>query len=161
MNTIVIKNATCMDVPILLNFIKELADYEKLSSEVIATEKAITETLFGEQCYAEALIAHKGNQAAGFALFFHTYSTFLAQPGLHLEDLYVKPQWRNQGIAKQLLIHLAQLAKQRKCGRIEWSVLKWNKSAIKFYQRINALPLDQWMTFRLANEALDKLAQQK
>ena len=124
------------------------------------TEDKLSETLFDQRPYAEALIGYKNEQAAGFALFFYNYSTFLAQPGIYLEDLYVGSQWRNQGVAKRLLIYLAQLALEKNCGRLEWSVLKWNKPAIKFYQHISAQPLEEWFTFRLADKALVKLAEQ-
>lgn len=138
-------------------FIKELAEYEKLAHEVVATEEAIHTSLFGPRPHAEVLIAEAEGQPAGFALFLHNYSTFLARPGIFLEDLYVRPAFRRRGIGRQLLTRLAQLAVERGCGRFEWNVLDWNESAIGFYKSLGARPMDEWTTFRLTGGALTAL----
>jgi len=153
-----IRNATTTDVPLILSFIKELAEYEKLSSEVIATEEILTDSLFGERSSAEVVIGHYKNKPVAFALFFHNFSTFLGKPGLYLEDLYVNPEMRGKGIGKVLISYLAHLAKERGCGRFEWWVLDWNKSAIQFYHSIGARPMDEWTVQRVDGEALDQLA---
>jgi GNAT superfamily N-acetyltransferase len=146
------------DCPEILQFIKALADYEKLLHEVVATEASLAETLFDDQPAAEVLIAEWQDQPAGFALFFHNYSTFLAQPGIYLEDLFVDPQYRGHGIGKQLLSALAGITVERKCGRLDWSVLDWNEPAIRFYQGIGARGLDEWTQFRLDGAALLNVA---
>jgi len=153
-----LKMATEQDVPIILSFIKALAEYERLADAVIATEEGLRQTLFGPRPYAECVIARWQGQPAGFALFFHNYSTFLGRPGIYLEDLFVKPELRGQGGGRALLQFLARLTQERKCGRLEWSVLDWNESAIGFYKSIGALPLDEWTIFRLKDEALSRLA---
>jgi GNAT superfamily N-acetyltransferase len=153
-----IKPTTIDDVPVILSFIKKLAEYEKLSHLVVATEDGLRETLFGERRYAETVIAYYQNQPVGFALFFHNFSTFLGKPGIYLEDLFVDIEQRGKGFGKALLVHLAQLAKERGCGRFEWSVLDWNEPSIKFYESLGARPLNEWKTYRLIGEALDKLA---
>ena len=150
--------ATETDVPLILRFIRELAEYERLSHEVVATEERLRETLFGPRRAAEVVIASSGDEPVGFALYFATYSTFLARPGIYLEDLFVLPAWRGHGIGRALLTYLARLAVQRGCGRLEWAVLDWNEPAIGFYRRLGARPLDDWTTFRLTGEALTKLA---
>jgi len=153
-----IRNATATDVPLILSFIKELAEYENLSSEVIATEEILTESLFGEPSSAEVVIGYYKNEPVAFALFFHNFSTFLGKPGLYLEDLYVNPKMRGKGIGKVLILYLASLAKKRGCGRFEWWVLDWNKSAIQFYHSIGARPMDEWTVQRVDGETLDQLA---
>lgn len=153
-----IKFATEEDIPLILQFIKELADYEKLLQEVVATEKILKEKLFGPRKYAEVIFAYDKNEPVGFALFFHNFSTFLGKPGLYLEDLYVKPSHRSKGIGQQLLKFLAKLAKERDCGRLEWWVLDWNKKAIDFYLKIGAKPMDEWTVFRVTGKALEELA---
>ncbi|WP_428313133.1 N-acetyltransferase family protein [Hydrocarboniphaga sp.] len=150
--------ATAADVPLILGFIRELADYERLSDQVSATEAALQATLFGERPAAEVLIARQDGVAAGFALFFQNYSTFLAKPGIYLEDLYVKPEQRGHGIGRALLTHIARLAVARDCGRFEWSVLDWNAPAIGFYRSLGALPQDEWTIMRLSGDALKALA---
>jgi GNAT superfamily N-acetyltransferase len=150
--------ATDGDVAVILGFIRKLAEYEKLSHQVAATEDLLRETLFGARRVAEVLIAYLGVEPAGFALFFHNFSTFLGRPGIYLEDLFVEPVHRGKGIGKALLIEIAKIAKERKCGRFEWSVLDWNESAIDFYRRLGAVPLDDWTIFRVTGEALDRLA---
>lgn len=158
MNELVIKSATEDDVPLILSFIQELAAYEKLSHEVVSTEEKLRTSLFGKHPYAEVILGYINEKPISFALFFHNYSTFLAQPGLYLEDLYVKPEARGQGIGKKMLVYLAKIAKERNCGRLEWWVLDWNKKAIDFYQRLGAKPMDEWTVFRVTGKALDDLA---
>ena len=156
-----IKPARPDDVPLILWFIKELAVYEKMADQVVATEEGLRETLFGERPGAEVIFAYSRGEAVGFALFFHNYSTFLGQRGLYLEDLYVKPEFRGHGFGRALLSHLAKIAKERKCGRLEWWVLDWNEPAIKFYRSLGAAPMDEWTVYRVTGEALDKLASER
>ena len=153
-----IREATEGDVPLILSLIRELAECEKLSHEVVATEEALRESLFGERRYAEVLIAEHDGAPAGFALFFHNYSTFLGKPGIYLEDLYVRPEFRGSGIGKKLLAHLAGLAKRRGCGRLEWWVLDWNEPSIGFYKKLGAVPMDDWTVYRVSGSALEDLA---
>ncbi len=153
-----IKEATSKDVPLILAFIKGLAEYEQLSHDVVADEKTLRQTLFGKRTYAEVVIARYGGKPAGFALYFHNYSTFLGRPGIYLEDLFVWPEYRSKGIGRALLVHLAKLTQKRKCGRLEWAVLNWNESAINFYKKLGAVPMSEWTVFRMAGEALRKLA---
>jgi GNAT superfamily N-acetyltransferase len=150
-----IRPATPTDLPVILHFIRGLATYEKLLHEVEATEEKLQATLFGPRPAAECILAFiEGKTPAGFAIFFTNYSTFLAQPGLYLEDLFVAPEFRGRGIGKALLLHLAQLANQRGCGRMEWSVLDWNQPAIDFYGSIGAERKTDWTTCRLSGAAL-------
>ena len=153
-----IEPATGKDVPLILRLIKGLAEYEKLSDQVVATEASLRDTLFGAHPGAEVVIGYAGDEPAGFALFFHSYSTFLGQRGLYLEDLFVVPEWRGRGLGRQLLSHLARLAVERDCGRMEWSVLNWNEPAIRVYAGIGARPMDEWTTYRLTGAALRALA---
>ena len=150
--------ATVDDIPLILGFIKELAEYERLAHEVVATEAVLRETLFGPRAYAEVVLAYYDHKPAGYALFFHSFSTFLGRPGLYLEDLYVRPPLRGKGIGKALLVHLAKLALERKCGRLEWAVLNWNESAIGFYKSLGAQPMDTWTVYRLTGIPLTQLA---
>ena len=150
--------ATEDDLPIILAFIKGLAEYERLPHECVATIDKLRNTLFSERAAAEVLIARLDGEAVGFALFFQSYSTFLAQPGFYLEDLFVDPPARGKGIGRALLTALARLAVDRDYGRIEWAVLNWNESAIGFYRSIGARPLDEWTTFRMSGSALQDLA---
>lgn len=152
-----LRPATVADTPALLALIHELAAYEQLSHRVQATAERLAAHLFGPQPRAEAVLATHGEQAVAFALFFHTYSTFLARPGLWLEDLYVQPAHRGQGVGRALLRHVAQLAAQRGCGRLEWSVLDWNAPAQAFYRRMGAEVLPDWRICRLTGEALGAL----
>lgn len=154
----VIRGATENDVAAILEMIRGLADYEKLSHVVTATEDQLRETLFGPRPAAEVLLACAGAECVGFALFFSTYSTFLAKPGIFLEDLFVKPDWRGQGIGRLLLTSLASIALERGCGRMEWDVLDWNAPAIGFYKSLGAVPMDEWIKYRLTGEALDHVA---
>jgi GNAT superfamily N-acetyltransferase len=153
-----IKEATEKDIPVILSFIKGLAEYERLPHEVVADESILRETLFGKRAYAEVLIAYYDDVPAGFALYFHNYSTFLGRPGIYLEDLFVLPPYRGKGIGKALLVRLAKLTKDRNCGRLEWAVLDWNESAINFYKKLGAVPMSDWTVYRLKGEALEKLA---
>ena len=153
-----IEAATASEVPTILRLIRALAEYEKLSDEVVATEDNIRKTLFGDAPEAEAVIAWARDEPVGLAIWFHNYSTFLAQRGLYLEDLFVLPEWRGQGIGKALLVHLAGIAIERGCGRMEWSVLNWNTPAVGFYRSIGAAPMDKWTVYRLAGDALTALA---
>ena len=156
-----IRMATEEDVPLILRFIRELAQYERLEHQVVATEESVRATLFGERRYAEVLIGEvpvgEGVDPFGFALFFHNYSTFLARPGIYLEDLYVRPELRGHGYGRALLARLASIAVERNCGRVEWAVLNWNEPAIRFYRSLGALPMDQWTVYRITGEALEKL----
>ncbi len=154
----IIREATREDVPLILSFIRELAEYEKLSHEVVATEKVLQESLFGNQKVAEITLGFYKNQPVSFALFFHNFSTFLGKPGIYLEDLYIKPDMRGKGLGKSMLSHIANLACERGCGRFEWWVLDWNKPALKFYHSMGATPMDEWTVQRLEGEALKKLA---
>jgi GNAT superfamily N-acetyltransferase len=154
-----IRAATKADTAQILAFIRNLAEYEKLAHEVTATPEALAAMLFGPRPYAEVLLAERGQVALGFALFFHNFSTFLAKPGIYLEDLFVLPEARGQGIGKALLRHLARLACERGCGRLEWSVLDWNVDAIRFYKALGAVPMDGWTVHRLSGAALAGFAE--
>jgi GNAT superfamily N-acetyltransferase len=158
MSKIRIVPATELDLPVILEMIYALAEYEKLDHEVMATEERLRGTLFGIKPAAEVLLAHCEPECAGFAVFFATYSTFLAQPGLYLEDLYVKPHLRGKGIGFALLKHVARTAAERGCGRLEWGVLDWNQPSIEFYKKLGALPMDEWTKYRLTGEAFERLA---
>ena len=155
---LVIRTAVEDDVPLVLTLIMELAEYEHMADEVVATEADVHRALFGAPPYAEAVIATLGETPVGFALFFHSFSTFLAKPGLYLEDLYVKEEFRGRGFGRQLLVHLARIATSRGCGRFEWSVLDWNEVAIRSYRRAGAVEMDEWTVYRLTGDALDRLA---
>lgn len=153
-----IRSASRSDVPLILEFIRGLAEYEKLCDECTATELQLERTLFGERPVAEVVIAYRGSVPAGFALFFHNYSTFLARPGIYLEDLFVDPAHRGFGVGRALLSHLAALAVERECGRLEWSVLDWNVDAIGFYEKLGARAMSDWTVYRVTGDALAKLA---
>ena len=153
-----IRQATEADVPVILRFIRGLAEYEKLSHKVVATEESLRRTLFGNPRFAEVILGYEDGEPVGFALFFHNYSTFLGRPGIYLEDLFVDPDRRGRGYGKALLAHLARLARDRDCGRVEWAVLDWNAPSIQFYKSLGAVPLDDWIIFRLTGEALEKNA---
>jgi len=152
-----IRDATVEDVPAIAELIRSLAEYERLSHEVVFDEGKLREHLFGRRRYAEVLIAEEGGQAVGFALFFHNFSTFLGRPGIYLEDLFVRPSHRGRGHGKALLVRLAEIAVERGCGRLEWAVLNWNTPAIDFYRALGAVPLQDWSLFRLTGGALTKL----
>jgi len=153
-----IASATERDLSLILSFITKLAEYEKLSHQVVATEDLLRDALFGPRPAAEVIIAYWHDEPVGFALFFHNFSTFLGRRGIYLEDLFVDPAHRGKGIGKALLIHLARIAKERNCGRFEWAVLDWNEPSIDFYKGLGAAPLDDWTLFRLTGDALDRLA---
>ena len=153
-----IEPARPADVPLIRSLIQELADYEQLSHEVAATEERLYEALFGRDPVAHAVIAREGTEPAGFALYFFNFSTFLAKPGLYLEDLFVRPRWRKRGLGRQLLAHLARIAVERGCGRMEWSVLNWNETALRVYRSIGAAPLSEWTVQRLVGQRLADLA---
>lgn len=157
---IVIRPAVREDVGQILAFIRELAEYEKLSHEAVADEAGLAEQLFGATPRAEVLIAEVDGEAAGFALFFHNFSTFVGKPGLYLEDLFVRPAFRGFGLGKRLMVRLAKLAVERDCGRFEWSVLDWNQPAIDFYRSLGATGMDEWTVQRVAGDALAALAAQ-
>ncbi len=153
-----IRPATRSDVPLILALIRALAEYEKLADACVATEERLERTMFGEKQYAETLIAEWDGAPAGFATYFHNYSTFRAQPGIYLEDLFVKPDLRGRGIGTALLRTLAKIAEERECGRLDWSVLDWNEPSIGFYKSLGAEPLADWTMFRLTGPGLAKLA---
>lgn len=153
-----LRSATPDDVPVILTLIRGLAEYERLAHEVVATEELLRETLFGARPVAEVILAFDGDEAAGFALFFHNYSTFLARPGVYLEDLFVFPRFRGRGLGRILLSRLARIAVDRGCGRLEWSVLDWNVDAIRFYRSVGAEPMSEWTVQRVTGDALQALA---
>lgn len=146
------------DVPTVFSLIKGLAEYERLSDAVVGNEDLLREHLFGERPYAEVIVAEAGERAVGFALYFYNYSTFLTQPGIYLEDLFVLPEERGRGYGKALLSALGRLALERGCGRLEWSVLDWNEPSIQFYRSLGAVSMDEWTVNRVTGEALEKLA---
>jgi GNAT superfamily N-acetyltransferase len=146
------------DAPLILRLIKALAEYERLSGEVVATEATVRASLFGSDRKAEAVIAYADNEPVGFAVWFHNYSTFVGRHGLYLEDLFVLPEWRGRGIGRALLRHLARVAVERGCGRMEWAVLDWNEPAIRFYESLGARPMSEWTVFRVTGDALRRLA---
>ena len=150
--------ATDADVPVLLDLITQLAEYERLSSEVVATEDSLRGALFGPSARVHAVIARDGATPAGFALYFYNFSTFLGRSGIYLEDLFVVPAWRRQGVGRELLRHLARRAVGDGCGRLEWSVLDWNEPAIRFYRAIGARPMEEWTVYRLTGDALVRFA---
>lgn len=153
-----IRKALPHEAPDIIEFIRELAIYEKLEHEMVATPEILKENLFGTKAYAEVLFLEEEGKKVGFALFFHNFSTFLGKPGIYLEDLFVKPEHRGKGYGKRLLIHLAKLAVERNCGRLEWSVLDWNTPAIEFYKSLGAVPMSEWTANRLTGAALKNLA---
>jgi GNAT superfamily N-acetyltransferase len=153
-----IRPATEADLGVIEALIRALAEYERMRDEVVMDAGLLRRNLFGERRFAEVLIAEENSEAAGFALFFHNFSTFVGRPGIYLEDLFVKPEHRGKGYGKALLRRLAEIAVERECGRLEWAVLDWNEPAIGFYQSLGARPNSEWTVYRLAGEALDTLA---
>lgn len=153
----IIRTATRADAPVILALIRELADFEKLSHEVTASVEALEATLFGPISYAEVLIAEEEGEAAAFCLFFHNYSTFLAKPGVYIEDVFVRPAFRGRDLGKKLFAEIAAIARERGCGRIEWWVLDWNESALKFYRTMGAEPMNEWTVYRLTKEQFEKM----
>jgi GNAT superfamily N-acetyltransferase len=156
-----IETATEKDIPVILSLINGLAEYEKLSHEVVATEASLRESLFGARRVAEVVIGYAESEPVGFAVFFHNYSTFLGRPGIYLEDLFVLPEWRRRGLGTQLLSYIARTAVARNCGRLEWSVLDWNEPAIDFYKKLGARAMDEWTVYRVTGDALKRLASGK
>ena len=155
--TVSIDVATPADVPVLMTLIGELAEFERLAHEVVVTEASLADALFGPRPAVETVLARVGGEVAGFALFFHNFSTFIGRRGLFLEDLYVRPAFRGQGVGRGLLVHVARLAAERDCGRMEWAVLNWNRRAIGFYESLGARPINDWTVYRLDRAALDAL----
>jgi GNAT superfamily N-acetyltransferase len=153
-----IRPATPADVPTIARLIRELAEYERLADRVVLDEARLRDHLFGPRPYCEVILAEDAGRVVGFALFFHNYSTFLARPGLYLEDLFVEPAHRGQGHGKALFVALARLAVERGCGRVEWAVLDWNEPSIDFYRSLGAEALDDWTVYRLHEDALTRLA---
>ncbi len=159
--TFTIRKANPDDIPLVLSLIKEIADYENLSHEVVATEENLHDSLFGENSNTEVIIAYYNELPAGYAVFFHNFSSFIGKSGLYLEDIYVKPELRGEGVGKKIFMHLAQLAVDRNCGRMEWSVLNWNVPAINFYQKLGAVPLEEWTVYRLTESKLNMLVERE
>ncbi|HEY0341222.1 MAG TPA: GNAT family N-acetyltransferase [Steroidobacteraceae bacterium] len=157
-DNITIRPATEQDVPLIQGFIRDLARYERLEHEMVASEEGLRKTLFGARRYAEVVFACVGDDPVGFALFFHNYSTFLGKPGIYLEDLFVRPEARGRGIGKRLLTWLAQTTVARDCGRLEWAVLDWNEPSIGFYRSLGAVLKSEWQIFRLTGDPLQALA---
>ena len=157
--TLEISPAAPADVPLLLSLIKELAEFEKLHQHVVATEAVLRQSLFGGRAAAEAVIARVGGEPAGFALYFHNFSTFLGKHGLYLEDLFVRPEFRGNGVGKALLAYLAKLAIERGCGRFEWAVLDWNRRAQEFYESLGAQARTDWIGYRITGDALRRLSE--
>ncbi len=153
-----IRPATAADTPTIAALIRALAEYERLSHAVFLDEEELRKHLFGPRSFAEVLLAEEANEVAGFALFFHNFSTFLGQPGIYLEDLFVRPEYRGHGHGKALLATLARLAVERGCGRLDWAVLDWNEPSLRFYRSLGAVPLDEWTLYRLGGEALQHVA---
>jgi len=156
-----IRTGTEEDAPVIFSLITELAEYEHLAHEVAASVDDIRKTLFGERPLAETLIGEYEGLPISFALFFYNFSTFLGKPGIYLEDLYVQPEHRGKGFGSKMLAHIAALAKERNCGRFEWSVLNWNTPAIRTYEKLGATPMKEWILYRLSGGALDRLADKK
>ena len=158
--TLRIRGAESADLSLIATLIRELAKFEKLEDQVVMTDELLQTGLFGPHPYAETVIAEEDGRPIGFALFFHTFSTFLARPGLYLEDLFVLADHRGRGVGRALLAHLAHLAVERGCGRLEWAVLNWNQEAIRFYERVGAKPNSEWTVYRLTGEALSALGRE-
>jgi len=158
MEKFTIRSATVDDVPVILELIRALAEYERAPNEVVATEEILKETLFGDKPAAEVLLLFESETAVGFALFFHNFSTWIGRPGLYLEDLFVRPEYRGKGYGRALLIELAKMARGRNCGRMEWAVLDWNEPAIQFYRKLGAEPMHEWTVFRLTRNEISSLA---
>jgi GNAT superfamily N-acetyltransferase len=156
--TVRVVRATERDIPLILQLIRELAEYERAPDSAVATVEGLTEELFGERPAAEVLIAYLGAEPAGFALFFHNFSTWLGRKGIYLEDIFVRPPARRKGVGEALFREIGKIAAERGCGRLEWAVLNWNELAISFYKKMGATPMDDWTTFRLTGEPLARLA---
>ena len=154
-----IRDATISDVPIILHLIRDLATYERAPNDVVATEQRLREVLFGPEPSAKVVLIFEGEEAIGFAVYFFNFSTWLGRPGLYLEDLFVKPETRGRGYGRALLVHLAKIARDHGCGRMEWAVLDWNEPAIQFYRKLGATPLEDWTVFRLTQDGINRLAE--
>lgn len=157
-DNLIIRSAEPKDVSTLFALIKELAEYEKLSDSVIATEELLLNSLFGNGKSAKALIAELDGEAAGMAIYFYNFSTFLGKPGIYLEDLFVRPNFRGKSIGKQILLQLIKIAEEKNCGRVEWAVLDWNSNAIDFYKKLGAKPMNDWTVFRITEDKIKELA---
>lgn len=153
-----IRRGTVDDVPLILQLIRELAEYERAPNDAVATEPQLRDVLFGDKPAAEVLLAFANDEPVGFAVYFFNFSTWLGRPGLYLEDLFVKPEMRAKGYGRALLTHLAQIAHERGCGRMEWAVLDWNEPAIQFYKKLGARPMEEWTVFRLTSDGIGQLA---
>ena len=153
-----IRDAVVADIPVILQLIRDLATYERAPNDVIATDEGLREVLFGSEPLRKGRARFCGDEPVGFAVFFHNFSTWLGRPGLYLEDLFVKPEMRGKGYGRALLVHLAKIARDRGCGRMEWAVLDWNEPAIKFYRKLGAAPNEEWTIFRLTSDGIGKLA---
>ena len=156
--TFEIRRAVEQDIPLIRRFIQQLAEYERLSHEAVMTEDTLRDSLFGARRYAEVLLGYAGDEPVAFAVFFHNFSTFLGRPGLYLEDLFVIPEMRRKGFGRAMLVELAKIARERDCGRFEWSVLDWNEPAVGFYKNLGAVPMDEWTVFRMTGDAIKRLA---
>jgi GNAT superfamily N-acetyltransferase len=154
-----IRDATVADIPIILQLIRDLATYERAPNDVVATEEGLHEVLFGAVPAAKVVIAFENTVPVGFAVYFFNFSTWLGRPGLYLEDLFVKPEMRGRGYGRALLVHLAEIARDHNCGRMEWAVLTWNEPAIEFYKKLGAAPLEEWRVFRLTSDEIGRLAE--
>ena len=154
-----IRPANVADIPLILQLIRDLATYERAPNDVTATEEQLGRVLFGDKPSAEVLLGFENQSPVGFAVFFHNFSTWLGRPGLYLEDLFVQPEKRGCGYGRALLVHLARIARERGCGRMEWAVLDWNDPAIQFYRKLGAAPMGDWTVFRLTSDGISKLAQ--
>lgn len=154
-----IRDATIADIPIILQLIRDLATYERAPNDVVATEESLHEVLFGSEPAAKVVIIFENTEPVGFAVYFFNFSTWLGRPGLYLEDLFVKPEMRGRGYGRALLVHLAKIARDHNCGRMEWAVLTWNEPAIEFYKKLGAVSLDDWRVFRLTTDGIGRLAE--
>ena len=154
-----IRDATIADIPIILQLICDLATYERAPNDVVATKEGLHEVLFGAEPAAKVVIAFENTEPVGFAVYFFNFSTWLGRPGLYLEDLFVKPEMRGRGYGRALLVHLAKIARDHNCGRMEWAVLTWNEPAIQFYKKLAAVSLDEWRVFRLTSDGIGRLAE--
>ena len=157
--TVEIRDTTISDIPIILQLIRDLATYERAPNDVVATEQGLREVLFGAEPSAKVVLVFEGEESVGFAVYFFNFSTWLGRPGLYLEDLFVKPETRGRGYGRALLIHLAKIARDHGCGRMEWAVLDWNEPAIQFYRKLGATPLEDWTVFRLTPDGINRLAE--
>ena len=161
MSQLQIRKAKESDAHVIVWFVRQLAEYERLSHEAVMTEESVRQSIFGPRPAAEVLLGYSEDKPAAFAVFFHNFSTFLGKPGLYLEDLFVVPEMRGRGFGRAMLVELARIARQRNCGRFEWAVLDWNEPAIEFYKKLGAVPMNEWTIFRVAGEALERLANER